>query len=681
MQNNNDHFRLFISSTFKDMDKERSYLVEWIFPRIKELCAERGVEFFPVDLRWGITEEEGKDGKIISICIEEIDNSRPFFIGLLGERYGWRPTVADLGKTANALLNRYPWLREDIFNRLSITEMEMQYGALRNKNIDAAFYIRKSESKSLWKRILSFILSSDYRNIARLKSSIRKNHNVASRQYESLEQLGEQVYADLKVIIEREFPAEYVSQQRAMHEHSFRARLKNFVHLDHYYEQIEEALQRLTPQHRFLALHGIKGAGKSTVLCTFIEQYHQKHPDISIQYYDISKAYQYPTIGWDGNGRLKEASFLWETKTFLHQIEVDLDNAKTSQQIIVLDNLEYLARAQHDTFLRLLTSYTFPLEAKVIVTHLDYEFNPYYTSEKNLIHSYISIDILQAEKVEIFGIDIDDIPQFIEQYMHQYGKSFSKYQLEQLSRQFYATNPLYLSMVLFQFVEFGSFEELQKEIDILTDESSFKKGWLKERTLKNVLDSMIIAVAYTLDNVISRDLEKNVPQQTPLIYVIWILFIASRIEKGFTECELIEIFEFTPFQWAIFRPQILNICRLQNGYIMYNDEVMGIIWGRITDDRKELAQNRVIRYFEKIPWQHDFEIGLKKKGVQRLSAIEQAHAKQTMRKAEILPWFLYETRQFDQLSILLKDQHIRADISAGIANWLEEMMQNKNINN
>ena len=94
------------------MDRERSYLVEWIFPRVKELCAERGVDFFPIDLRWGITEEEGKNGKILSACIEEIDNSRPFFIGLLGERYGWRPTIADFGESAQAMMNRYPWLKK-----------------------------------------------------------------------------------------------------------------------------------------------------------------------------------------------------------------------------------------------------------------------------------------------------------------------------------------------------------------------------------------------------------------------------------------------------------------------------------------------------------------------------------------------------------------------------------------
>ena len=81
----------------------------------------------------------------------------------------------------------------------------MQYGALRQKNMDAAFYIRKPEEKSLWQRIYLFLTSSDYRHLERLKSSIYKNNNVASRQYDSLEQLGEKVFADLKAVIERAF--------------------------------------------------------------------------------------------------------------------------------------------------------------------------------------------------------------------------------------------------------------------------------------------------------------------------------------------------------------------------------------------------------------------------------------------------------------------------------------------
>ena len=140
---------------------------------------------------------------------------------------------------------------------------------------------------------------------------------------------------------------------------------------------------------------------------------------------------------------------------------------------------------------------------------------------------------------------------------------------------------------------------------------------------------------------------------------------------------LIEIFDFTPAQWAIFKPQILHICRLQNGYITYDDEMFGLIWGRISEDRQELAQNKVIHYFEQIPWQHEYEQELAEKGVQKLSAAEKARAKQTMRKAEILPQFLFDSKQYDQLSALLNDPLIRADIPAGDVNYLEKRIREK----
>ena len=86
--------RLFISSTFTDMNAERDALMN-VFPILKEPCAQRGVNFTPIDLRWGITETEAREGLVFESCMREIDNSRPFFIGIVGHRYGWVPTEND----------------------------------------------------------------------------------------------------------------------------------------------------------------------------------------------------------------------------------------------------------------------------------------------------------------------------------------------------------------------------------------------------------------------------------------------------------------------------------------------------------------------------------------------------------------------------------------------------------
>ena len=82
--------RVFVSSTFRDMQAERDELVLKIFPQLRRLCEERGVTWGEIDLRWGITEEQSQRGEVLSICLEEIRRCRPYFIGLLGERYGWR---------------------------------------------------------------------------------------------------------------------------------------------------------------------------------------------------------------------------------------------------------------------------------------------------------------------------------------------------------------------------------------------------------------------------------------------------------------------------------------------------------------------------------------------------------------------------------------------------------------
>jgi hypothetical protein len=47
------------------MHTERNYLVTKVFPALRRYRAERDVSFFELDLRWGISEEESKQGKVV----------------------------------------------------------------------------------------------------------------------------------------------------------------------------------------------------------------------------------------------------------------------------------------------------------------------------------------------------------------------------------------------------------------------------------------------------------------------------------------------------------------------------------------------------------------------------------------------------------------------------------------
>ena len=89
-------FRIFVSSTFGDLQAERDALQRAVFPRLRTLCAEHGAELQVVDLRWGVSASAGLDHRTMRICLEELRRCRevtrrPNVVVLLGDRYGWRP--------------------------------------------------------------------------------------------------------------------------------------------------------------------------------------------------------------------------------------------------------------------------------------------------------------------------------------------------------------------------------------------------------------------------------------------------------------------------------------------------------------------------------------------------------------------------------------------------------------
>jgi len=129
--------RVFISSTFRDMQEEREELVKQIFPQLRHLCESRGVTWGEVDLRWGVPDEAKAEGKVLPLCLAEIEHCRPYFIGLLGERYGWVPE-----EIPDELLAAQPWLNEH--RKESVTALEILHGVLRNPEMSghAFFYFR-----------------------------------------------------------------------------------------------------------------------------------------------------------------------------------------------------------------------------------------------------------------------------------------------------------------------------------------------------------------------------------------------------------------------------------------------------------------------------------------------------------------------------------------------------------
>jgi nephrocystin-3 len=135
--------RIFVSSTFQDMMAERNLLMTHAWPELRRFCRQRQVDTVEVDLRWGISEEQSTRKETLKLCLDEIRASRPYFVGILGERYGWIP--GDESFTPD-LLEEQPWLDE--LRDRSLTELEIVYGVLRESQVHgrAFFYFREPGS-------------------------------------------------------------------------------------------------------------------------------------------------------------------------------------------------------------------------------------------------------------------------------------------------------------------------------------------------------------------------------------------------------------------------------------------------------------------------------------------------------------------------------------------------------
>ena len=136
---------VFISSTFNDMHAERDYLVKQVFPELREWCEKRKLSLVDIDLRWGVTEQDALHNKnVVKVCLDRIDDCRPFFLCFLGQRRGWVPKEDDI---STATFEEFPGLKAYAGDS-SVTEMEILHalvnplhrGKIRDPKRPSEFY-------------------------------------------------------------------------------------------------------------------------------------------------------------------------------------------------------------------------------------------------------------------------------------------------------------------------------------------------------------------------------------------------------------------------------------------------------------------------------------------------------------------------------------------------------------
>ena len=492
--------RVYISSTFRDMVEDRNELMTHAWPALRRVCRERAVDFVEVDMRWGITEEQSRRTETIQYCLAEIRRCRPYFIGLLGERYGWVPEAEAFPEP---LLECEGWLKPEIGQR-SVQELEILHGVLNNPELagHAFFYFR--DAGYAYRRFaegqVDLLEHCDHKEIeafgeveaarraeerrarlAALKDRIRavcREKAIPLREgdrYGNPQQLASLVLADLTAVIDAEFPADQLdvwAHEDRDHEAYAKSRCAAFyVGRDAYFDRLD-TYARDGADGCGLTVLGDSGGGKSTLLANWVGRWRWSHPgDFVWQHYIGSSSLSAGHLGlmrrlmvdivrWCGEA---SGGFGFEEERIPAQSDEIVKvfpeylgrlayqaKQKGVRALIVLDALNQLEDHGRGRLLAWLP-YRYPLDLRLIVSTL-----PGDTLEALAPRAWptLTVEPLTAE----------ERIQLIARYLKHFSKGLSEQRAQTIAAVPASANPLYLKTLLDDLRVTGSQRYLDRQI-------------------------------------------------------------------------------------------------------------------------------------------------------------------------------------------------------------------------
>ncbi|MCC7437164.1 MAG: tetratricopeptide repeat protein [Armatimonadetes bacterium] len=498
--------RVFISSTFRDMQLEREYLIKHVFPELRHICRERGVEFTEIDLRWGVTKEEAEQGKVLKICLDEIERCRPYFIGILGERYGWTPRFEDVSKDQE-LVAAYPWIEQCIADGISVTEMEILYGVLNNPSMreQAFFYFRDANTTP------DEFKESDQDPIEKLisvKDRVRGSKYPVRENFASPEELGAWVRRDLIAVVDELYPAEEaptpLEREHRLHEAFALTRRRAYVARTEYLEALDAHAQSETGP---LAVVGESGSGKSSLLAFWVERYRQANPNaFIIQHYVGATS--------SGGGHIAVMRRIMEEIRHRYNLEEPLP---ATPDTLEREFPAWLAKVQREPLILVFDALNQLTDSSSALRWMPRRFPP----NIRVFLSTVEGETLDAVRrnswpeLHLNLLSQAERDQLIQHYLGQFRKALSQEQRDRITSDAKSANPLFLRTVLEELRVFGSFEGLDDRIEYYV--TARDVGDLFQRLLARM----------------EEDYSRTVVQE--VMTMIW----ASR--RGLAESEILEI--------------------------------------------------------------------------------------------------------------------------------------------
>lgn len=460
--------RIFISSTFRDMMEERDALMTHTWPELRRFCRERQVELVEVDLRWGIAEEQSTRKETLKLCLDEIRACRPFFIGLLGERYGWIPS--DDAYTAD-LKEEQTWLK-DIKDK-SVTELEILHGLLNNPEMArrAFFYFRDpAYAKGNGADFLSET-PADAEKQKKLKDLIRttcSDKNIPLLEtYSDPQSLASIILEQLKEAIETQFPVEDIpdalTREARDHEAFAESRRRTYIDRPDYFDALDNHCNgNGTP----LVLSGESGSGKSALLANWIEHWRATHtndfifqhyiggtPDGSVHWKLMTRMMAEIKRWTDDPDEIPRTNddILRDFPLWLSKVRMKAEQ-KGVRYIVVLDALNQLEDKDHGMLLGWLPVHPFTGALRLIISTVPGE-------------TLVALEKRALPTLRIQSLTTDERQRMIVDYLDRFSKKLDVLRLKRLSEESAAANPLYLKILLDELRVTGTHEKLDERLD------------------------------------------------------------------------------------------------------------------------------------------------------------------------------------------------------------------------
>ena len=585
--------RIFLSSTFRDFGEERDLLVRKVFPALRARLKDRFVELVDVDLRWGITVEEAERGEVLPICLAEIDRSRPYFIGMLGERYGWIPPQEGY---APDLLERQPWLKKHQGGK-SVTELEILHGVLKNKRMKsrAFFYFRSpAYARSKGGHYVPDSTEDRQRQLD-LKRRI-KDSGYSVTGYRDPEALAKRMERDLWKLLDAEFPATDVpdafERESMRHEAYAAPRRRLYLGGDTYIHALNALIKKNANR---ILITGQSGGGKSALLANalakhrgakthLLDHYLGSSSDAADAVALVRRVIEYiRRVTGNTDPVAADTEELFDSVSTWLAIASAFAKKNKTRWIFVFDALNNLNGYRN---LKWFPAYL-PERIQIVVSCLEGEV-------KETLKTKGAWDSLFVEPLDPKGQR-----QLLTEYLKRFNKSLPADLLNQALGHPLANNPLWLKTLAEELRLFGSHEELSNRLNILLGPP---KG--KDKNEPPTVDDLFEHVLQRIEGDQGRKLLRDA------LTAIW----ASR--AGLSEPELLEILaphnvtagktqkanKLPPAQWAPVRNALDEMLLESGGRIIFGHDYVKVAVKDRYLPRESLQRNahkRLAEHFAK----------------------------------------------------------------------------------